>query len=110
MYPGDSETSWPSALLTDKRVQHRWDEPKVAGRWFLENLRTMQPTRGGGRFPQRVDAMWDTWILFDGDATWTASGPSSVVSWGYTIMKTKEQLAENFTLAVGDGEKVNGRR
>jgi hypothetical protein len=108
MYPGDSETAWPSALLTDPRVQHRWDEPKAAGRWFLENLGTMKPTRGGGKFPQRVDAMWDTWIMFNRDAVWTGDAPSSVMSWGYTIMKTKEQLAENFALATAEREE--GRR
>ncbi len=92
MYPGDAESAWPSALLTDPRVQHRWDEPKAAGRWFLENLKTLQPSRGGdGRFPQRVDAMWDTYILFDRTAKWT-NAPDGLLSWGYTIMRTHDQL------------------
>jgi hypothetical protein len=96
MYPGDSQAAWPSALLTDRRVQHRWDEPKTAGKWFLENLRTMRPSRGGdGRFPQRVDAMWDTYILFDRDADWK-DVPDGVLSWGYTIMRTRGQLQKDF--------------
>ena len=100
MYPGDSQSAWPSALLTDGRVQHRWDEPKSAGRWFLENLRSLTPSRGGdGRFPQRVDAMWDTYILFDRTARWK-DAPDGLLSWGYTIMRTRDQLQRDFTYII----------
>lgn len=100
MYPGDSESSWPSALLTDARVQHRWDEPKSAGRWFLENLKSLRPSRGGdGRFPQRVDAMWDTYILFDRSAAWKDK-PDGLLSWGYTIMRTRDQLQRDFNYTI----------
>ena len=29
MYPGDAQSKWPRELLTDRRVEHRWDEPKT---------------------------------------------------------------------------------
>ena len=100
MYPGDAESAWPSGLLTDPRVEHRWDEPKAAGRWFLENLRTLRPSRGGdGRFPQRVDAMWDTYILFDRAARWNEL-PTGLLSWGYTINRTRDQLQRDLDFAV----------
>jgi hypothetical protein len=99
MYPGDAESRWPAGLLTDSRVEHRWDEPKAAGRWFMENLRMLKPSRGGGRFPQRVDAMWDCYILFDRNATWK-DVPSGILSWGYPIMKTRTQLQQDLEFAV----------
>lgn len=96
MYPGDAESRWPREVLFDPRVEHRWDEPKSAGRWFLEHLGELKPTRGGdGVFPQRVDAMWDTYMLFDRDAKWETR-PSSIVSWGYTVMRTRDQLKKDF--------------
>ena len=101
MYPGDAESKWPRELLTDRRVEHRWDEGKSVGRWFLTNLASIKPSRGGeGRFPQRVDAMWDTWLLFDRDAAWTGAAPTGLLSWGYPIMKSNTQLLADFQFAV----------
>ena len=100
MYQGDEESAWPSAVLSDGRVAHRWDKPKSAGRWFLENLNSLRPSRGGdGKFPQRVDAMWDTYVLFDRTAKWT-DAPTGVLSWGYTIMRTRDQLVRDFEFAT----------
>lgn len=100
MYPGDQESRWPSDILVDRRVVQTWDEPKAAGRWFMSHLSDLRPTRGGdGRFPQRDDALWDTYLLFDRDATWN-SAPSGVVSWGYTVMRTREKLAADLTFAI----------
>lgn len=100
MYPGDAENQWRSEALPDARAEHRWDEPKSAGRWFLEHLSEMKPTRGGdGVFPQRVDAMWDTYLLFDANATWT-DRPTSIVSWGYTVMRTRDRLQKDFDYVI----------
>jgi hypothetical protein len=101
MYPGDAQSKWPRELLTDRRVEHRWDEPKAAGRWFFTNLRSLRPSRGGdGRFPQRVDALWDSYLLFDRSATW-GSTPNGLVSWGYTVMRTRPQLLKDFQFVIG---------
>lgn len=100
MYPGDAHSKWPSQLLTDKRVEHRWDEPKAAGRWFLTRLTMLRPSRGGdGQFPQRADALWDTYLLFDRNATWDEV-PNGVLSWGYTVRRTREQLSKDFQFAI----------
>lgn len=101
MYPGDAESRWPRTLFHDPRVAQRWDEPKLAGRWFLEHLHDLKPARPVvGKFPQRVDAMWDTWMLFDRTATWR-DRPDGLVSWGYPIMATRGQFQDDLeSLAV----------
>ena len=102
MYPGDAESRWPRELLTDRRVEHRWDEPKTAGRWFLTNLQSLHPSRGGdGVFPQRVDALWDSYLLFGREATWNET-PGGVLSWGYTVMRTRAQLQKDFQFVIAN--------
>jgi hypothetical protein len=100
MYPGDEESRWPRELLTDRRVEHRWDEPKTAGRWFMTHLSSLRPSRGGdGRFPQQVDALWDSYLLFDRSATWN-DAPNGLLSWGFTVMRTRAQLLSDFQFAI----------
>lgn len=100
MYPGDAESRWPGQVLTDRRVVHRWDEPKAAGRWFMSRLSALRPSRGGGRaFPQRTDALWDSYLLFDRDGTWKDT-PNGLLSWGYTVMRTRDKLTQDFRFAV----------
>jgi hypothetical protein len=100
MYPGDEESRWPRDVLVDRRVVQTWDEPKMAGRWFMTHLSDLRPSRGGdGRFPQRDDALWDSYLLFDRDAVWT-SAPTRVVSWGYTVMRTRQKLAADLQFAL----------
>ena len=106
MYPGDQESAWPREILLDRRVIQTWDEPKVAGRWFMSHLSGLRPSRGGdGRFPQRDDALWDSYLLFARDATWT-SAPTGVVSWGYTVMRTRQKLSDDLQFAL----RQNGGR
>ena len=100
MYPGDEESRWPGEIFNDRRVVQVWDEPAAAGRWFMTHLNDLRPSRGGdGRFPQRVDALWDSYLLFDRDATWNMV-PNGILSWGYTVMRTRDQLMKNFQFAI----------
>jgi hypothetical protein len=100
MYPGDAESRWPHEILLDRRVFQAWDEPKAAGRWFMSHLADLRPSRGGdGRFPQRDDALWDSYLLFDREATWNST-PSGVLSWGFTVMRTRQKLAEDLQYAL----------
>ena len=92
---------WPGGVFRDKRVEQRWDEPKAAGAWFLDHLSELRPARQvSGRFPQRVDAMWDMWMLFDRGATWKDT-PDGLVSWGYTIMQTRAQFLDDAESLTG---------
>lgn len=100
MYPGDSPRRWPREIFTGSEVTQGWDEPKTAGKWFLTHLGGMHPSRGGdGKFPQQVDAMWDTYILFDRDAKWD-DVPDGLLSWGYTVVRTRQQLSDDFRYAI----------
>jgi hypothetical protein len=100
MYPGDEESRWPRAILVDRRVVQTWDEPKTAGRWFMGHLSDLRPSRGGdGRFPQRDDALWDSYLLFDREGTWSST-PSGLLSWGFTVMRTRQKLAEDLGYAL----------
>ena len=100
MYPGDRESRWPREIFTDSRIIQAWDEPKVAGRWFMSHLSELRPSRGGdGRFPQRDDALWDTYLLFDRTATWDDT-PNGLLSWGFTVMRTRPQLAKDFEFVI----------
>jgi hypothetical protein len=103
MYPGDEESRSPRDILSDRRVIQMWDEPKAAGRWFMTHLSDLKPSRGGdGKFPQRDDALWDSYLLFDRKATWNTT-PSDILSWGFTVMRTRTKLAEDLQWAVGGG-------
>jgi hypothetical protein len=97
MLEGDEQGRWPRQVFSDPRVTQRWDEPKLTGVWFLEHLKDLKPAHDvAGKFPQDVDAMWDTWMLFDRGAQWT-DVPRGLLSWGYPIIKTNAQLAADFS-------------
>ena len=103
MYPNDAESRWPREIFLDRRITQRWDEPKAVGRWFMTHLSALRPTRGGdGLFPQDADALWDSYLLFDRDAAWNST-PSSVVSWGFPVMRTRQKLADDLQFAVNRG-------
>jgi len=60
----------------------------------------LRPSRGGdGQFPQRDDARRDSYLLFERTATWT-SAPSGVLSWGFTVMCTRQRLAADLRYAL----------
>jgi hypothetical protein len=100
MYPADAPSKWSSELLADRRVEHRWDESKAAGRWFLTNLSSLHPSRGGdGVSPQRVDVLWDAYLLFGRDATWNDT-PNGVLSWGHTVIRTRAKLHDDFEFVI----------
>src|SRR3954471_24252796 len=101
MIEGDEAARWPKSVFSDRRVDQRWDEAKDAGKWFLENLKDLRPRHDvTGKFPQRVDAMWDTWMLFDRTAQWLDL-PDGLISWGYTIMDTRGQLQQDVDALFG---------
>lgn len=102
MYPGDSPRRWPRDIFPGANVTQRWDQPKTAGKWFLTHLAALHPSHGGDeKFPQDVDAMWDTYILFDRAARWEDT-PDRLLSWGYTVVRTRRQLQSDFAFATSD--------
>ena len=78
---------WDSGGMADPRVVHLWDENDTTGVWFIGNLREFH----GG--------VWDSYLLFDRDASWK-DAPTGVMSWGYTVLRTRDKLLEDFRFAV----------
>jgi len=78
MMASDSREKWRDKLLSDRRVAHFWDESKTVGSWF------------GERTPKH-DILWDAWMLYGADATWTDE-PSGLVGTGRTIMASRDAL------------------
>lgn len=86
MFPGDDRGDWRPDVLGDLRVIHLWDEEKKAGKFYKEHLNLRD---------YRAEALWDAYILYDREATWE-SVPSEPVSWGYTIVGTRDRLAADW--------------
>jgi hypothetical protein len=91
MYPGDSRSKWPQALLTDTRVTHFWDQPRALGVSYLTRLPAMLDRRAPGTMPPSADAMWDAFYVYGPDARWEDPVPLPI-AWGYPIMVTREEL------------------
>lgn len=77
----------PDDLLSDSRVVHFWDEEKAVGRWYEENV-----TNLGKPGEERVE--WDAYFLYGPETTWDERPPSHV-SWGRTIVGTRERLQKD---------------
>jgi len=90
MVEGDKRASWPSGLFSDSRVAEFWDEEKVLGRWF-------------GHHPDYLNeegVLWDTYLLYGPESRWS-DRPSDNVSWGYTIMRTRERMRRDLVGLLG---------
>ena len=99
MYPGDARARWRQALLPDSRAEHFWDESKAVGRLY----HTLVPRMLGRRAPRSKemegDVLWDSYLLYAPDARWD-SAPPEAVSWGSTIMMSRETLERDFRSLV----------
>lgn len=71
--------------MPDPRSVHLWDAERFAGPWFAKNI------DGTDGF------MWDTYLLYGPEATWTTS-PTPLRDSGATIIdkatRLREQLAQ----------------
>jgi hypothetical protein len=91
MYPGDARNRWRSDLLTDRRVQHWWDERKLTGIQLTSDVAPLTALRAPGSRVFDEEILWDAYLLFDTEARWHQSLPQPV-TWGYTILAAKEAL------------------
>ena len=78
MLESDSRPAWPRDALTDPRVTHLWDEKRVLGRWYAQDLKLKM---WSGSLKTWTDALWDAYLLYDPGTRWT-SGPKPLVGWG----------------------------
>ena len=95
MYPGDSRGRWPQQLLTDRRVEHYWDEQRVLGVRLLTNIARFLDRRAEGTLTPEADALWDAFFVYAPGTEWTDPFPPPR-SWGYPIMVTRERLRQDF--------------
>jgi hypothetical protein len=95
MMPNDSRAKWSGNLLTDSRVIHRWDEPKVVGTWFAPRTDTIRPQLAPDSAWGKGDVLWDAYLLYGADARWDEA-PSGLIHWGRTIVAGRETLKGDF--------------
>ena len=74
--------------MGDPRVMHFWDEKRLVGRWYETEV-----TQLGGHGEGRVE--WDAYFLYGPDAVWDEKPPQHV-SWGRTIVGSREELNRHF--------------
>jgi hypothetical protein len=85
----------PRTLFGDSRVRVFWDESRVAGRWFDENV-----TKLGERQGEQGRVEWDAFILYGQDAKW-GEEPPDAISWGRTVYEERERLAQDLDSVLG---------
>jgi len=81
----------PTDLLDDPRVTSFWDDRKIAGRWFDQNVTKLGEREGN---PDRVE--WDSFVLFDPQAQWGESPPDHV-SWGRPLVQEAGRLMDDLS-------------
>ena len=95
MYPGDSKASWPRDIMADPRVQHFWDEERVVGSTYFEDLARLAGRRAPKTTETEGEILWDAYLLYPAGARWEG-GRTNVMSWGRTILMTRETLQRDF--------------
>lgn len=91
MLQSDARSKWPRGLLSDPRVVEYWDDKKAVGTFFAAHSEYE-------KYPGEV--LWDAYILFGPEARW-AESPSHRVSWGFTIVQTRNQLKADLLRLIG---------
>jgi hypothetical protein len=81
----------PADLLDDPRVTSFWDDSRIAGRWFDENITRLGEREGASN---RIE--WDAFVLFGRDARWTSERPAHA-SWGRPLVQEAGRLKADLT-------------
>ena len=84
----------PHTLLDDARVTLYWDERRVTGRWFDENV-----TKVGARTGEEGRIEWDAYVLYDAGVEWTDK-PSYSLGWGRPVIQEKTRLLRDLEEAL----------
>ncbi|MGH9324510.1 MAG: hypothetical protein ACRD3V_32085 [Vicinamibacteria bacterium] len=84
----------PKELIDDPRVTIFWDDSRVSGRWFDENV-----TRLGAREGKRDRIEWDAFILYGREAAW-GEKPPHPLSWGRPVVNEAARLGTDLDGAL----------
>jgi len=79
MLPGDSRELLDTRTLADPRVKNYWDEQKLVGSWYSEEV------------THRRGVTWDAFFLYGPQAHWS-SLPEPLVSSGSTVIGQHDKL------------------
>jgi len=79
MLPGDSRELLDTRTLADPRVTNYWDDQKLVGSWYSE-----QVTHSRG-------VTWDAFFLYGPRAHWSGQ-PEPLVSSGGTVIGDHDQI------------------
>ena len=104
MLASDRIAKWivePDDLLSEPRTLHYWDEGKLIGRYYEEHV-TQLGDPGDGRIE------WDAYFLYSPDATWE-EGPPEHISWGRTIVDSRERLLRDYTALLNSRGTTENR-
>ena len=80
MLSGDSRQFLDARILGDPRVTYYWDQDKLTGRWFSQNV------------TDQAGITWDRYFLYGPDARWDSSPGPLVSSHGPVIGSTGELM------------------
>ena len=100
MMPADSRAKWSANLLSDSRVWHRWDEPKILGTWFASRTAEMKSQLAPGGAWGNGEILWDAYLLYGADARWSQA-PTRLIHWGRTIVAGRDTLKADFEELFG---------
>lgn len=93
MLPGDDRARLDTRVLSDPRATNYWDEQKVVGTWYSQ-----QVTRSRG-------TTWDAFFLYGPQARWT-DVPGPIVTSGGPVIGARDKLAAGLEqLGVGSGSR-----
>ena len=95
MLANDSRARWPTTLVNDARVVHRWDEPKAVGTWYAARAGLMRPQLTPGSKWGDGAVLWDSFLLYGADSHWD-DAPTRLIHWGRTIVAGRETLRGDF--------------
>jgi len=82
-------------LLPDSRALNFWDDGKSIGRRYHMLVPRMMGRRAPHSKDMEGDVLWDSYLLYAPEARWN-DAPPDVVSWGSTIMLSRETLERDF--------------
>jgi hypothetical protein len=99
IFPGDSRQGWRPDLLTDSRVMQYWDEPRSVGRLYYQSLPQIWQMRAPETVPPQETTLWDAYLLYGPRARWDEQ-PPDLVSWGSTILLTRDSLSRDLEEAL----------
>jgi hypothetical protein len=99
MYPGDARDRWRAAALPDARVAHFWDETRSVGRLYATMLPRIAVRRASESKETVGSVLWDAYLLYGTNARWDTAPPDAI-SWGSTILLTRDTLARDLRSAI----------